>query len=63
MEEKIRNSSVYNDIEPEALGDHIDLENLPTVSESWYKRANMKIIKLLKMVFKTKTSDRKEGAE
>lgn len=50
QERKINNASVYNDIDPESL----EGSNLPVLVEdiAWYEKIKIKIIKLLKMIFR-----------
>lgn len=56
---KVRNAGVYNDIEPECLGEYEN--NLPILTEelSWYKKIKEKVIKFFKILFRIKNE--KEG--
>ena len=56
---KVRNAGVYNDIEPECLGEYQN--NLPILTEelSWYKKIKEKVIKFFKILFRIKNE--KEG--
>lgn len=57
--EEVRNAGVYNDIEPECLGEYGD--KLPILKEelNWYKKLKSKVVKLFKMLFRIKSE--KEG--
>lgn len=56
---EIRNAGVYNDIEPECLGDYGDKLPILTEELSWYKKLKAKIVKLFKILFRIKSE--KEG--
>lgn len=62
---EIRNASVYNDIEPECLGDYLETSNLPAIVNtiSWYQKIKTKVIKLLKIIFRVNKESNEEGAD
>ena len=54
---EVKEVFVYNDIEPETL--EADPNKLPVLVENmnWYQKIKMKVIKLLKMIFRTHSDE------